>query len=670
MADAIESIGYVFSAKDMASGVVTKAEENMQAASDAAKTAAEELASSMESVSETVELSMDSLQVEMVSGFEVTEGAIDNLTNNVVAAISVLGDRIEEVMAGATESMSDFDTVVEDTTKSSDALGKKTQSLFGKLTFVKGALTQIAKIGGMGAIMGAGFELGKSGIGKVLGVIGKIVGLVTSVLEPAIEVLGNTIDAALGPLKEVFYELAIQIAPLLSKVLTPVIGIVSKVLGTFVEMIAEGGKGGGILDTVFSTIVDLWNDLKDPLMTVASTLAQLAKTVLPIIARLFGMIVKTAIVPILTKVAEVLSKIVTKLAPIIEKLFKNLEPILGTLVQAFADLAVGLLDAVFPALEPILTMLDEMLPEMLPVLDELIKAFLELAKAILPILPPVLKLVGLVIGKLLGPLVFKGLKLYMKLWTQIYKQLARFVKPIIEKIVDVVEGLVEEWEEFGNIADEVIEAVIGTVKDAWEWIVEKSEWLFNKVVGFFTSIPEKIKSGFTAVLDWIKGKVTGILDFLGLSGIGKRVSGIFDTIKNLIRAPVETIKSVINDTIIETINDVLWWKVPVIGKRLQKILGLSQLSYLAEGGIATEPTPAVVGEGGVAEAIVPLKPEYIQRFVTNVLGPVGGTAERPIEVRTDSELKGLMGKMVNLLEQAVALLGAKEAARAPGLGGL
>jgi len=173
----------------------------------------------------------------------------------------------------------------------------------------------------------------------------------------------------------------------------------------------------------------------------------------------------------------------------------------------------------------------------------------------------------------------------------------------------------------------VILAVIG--------LIAAFVWLWNNVEGFrnfFTGAWDKIKSAVTGVFDWVKKNWPKLLAILS-GPIGLAVYAItrhFDKIKaaaqkvwNWITGAFSTIGSIGTSIIKGAVNAVLGFAERTINGfirlintalgAINKIPGvsigsISELSVpkLAEGGIITSPTLAMVGEGREAEAVIPL----------------------------------------------------------------
>lgn len=86
---------------------------------------------------------------------------------------------------------------------------------------------------------------------------------------------------------------------------------------------------------------------------------------------------------------------------------------------------------------------------------------------------------------------------------------------------------------------------------------------------------------------------------IDLGEVWEGITGVFETL-------LGSIKELFNTYVRPAINSILEWDPPVIpGGTIGEILGQSPIPELAEGGIVTSPTLALIGEAG-PEAVVPL----------------------------------------------------------------
>jgi len=131
----------------------------------------------------------------------------------------------------------------------------------------------------------------------------------------------------------------------------------------------------------------------------------------------------------------------------------------------------------------------------------------------------------------------------------------------------------------GNVVSSIVGGVTGLAGDIWEKIKELPGDLLEKVKG----VASAFKDIGSAIGDWIVDAAKGAIS--GLAGI----------LKAAVLSPIRFIASMIKDN---------WPDLPGLPGPPGFLNNLSTLG-LAEGGIVTGPTLAVVGEAGT-EAVVPL----------------------------------------------------------------
>ncbi|MCC2764573.1 phage tail tape measure protein [Clostridium perfringens] len=137
----------------------------------------------------------------------------------------------------------------------------------------------------------------------------------------------------------------------------------------------------------------------------------------------------------------------------------------------------------------------------------------------------------------------------------------------------------------------------------------------NSFLGTVGAIWNGVKSIFNGILTFLHGVFTGNWEEI-FQGLGDIVKSIFGTIGGVIKAPINAAISGINWVIskINTISfDVPSW-IPGIGGSHFGI-NLPTIPALAEGGIVTKATMALVGEGKEHEAVIPLS--KLDKLVTS-----------------------------------------------------
>ena len=200
----------------------------------------------------------------------------------------------------------------------------------------------------------------------------------------------------------------------------------------------------------------------------------------------------------------------------------------------------------------------------------------------------------------------------------------------------------------GDAWDEYIGEPIGTffgwIEDSWNYVTDKIEKGWENLTSIFDF------SWKDLLPDWSWSDIIpgSLSDFFSLDNL----SNVFDSLASTFDAVVEPIKDAINDFIIDTINDVTGYELPVIGESLRSMTGVDKIPHLAKGGIINKPTIAMIGEDG-PEAVVPLS----QRNNPGGVGMGGGTYNITVNAggitdRTDK--RSLAREIGNMIQQEMA----------------
>ena len=303
----------------------------------------------------------------------------------------------------------------------------------------------------------------------------------------------------------------------------------------------------------------------------------------------------------------------------------------GPLLGAFANLTTGLLPVVetmgplltgvIEDLAPIITdlagqipgLLESFLP-MLPVIGELAGIFLELAADLLPIFVDLIMALMPAITDLL-PILAEFIGNAMAVLVPILVQLIDALVPIIEALLPV---FMELFEALAPVVLTFIEAMLPIIASLLPMFIEYIEFLTPILV----TVAEIIGDILVFAIELFVGAITGITE--SLATFGEFFSELWDGIKEFF---VETINALISgfegfvnfvirgvNKIVDALNG-LSFEVPdwvpeiggaTLGFSIPKIpeITLGRIA-LANGGLVTGPTNALIGEAG-PEVVIPL----------------------------------------------------------------
>lgn len=147
----------------------------------------------------------------------------------------------------------------------------------------------------------------------------------------------------------------------------------------------------------------------------------------------------------------------------------------------------------------------------------------------------------------------------------------------------------------------------------WSWFSEKCPWLanvfssaFNNIVENVSSAWNRIKYHFTQVIDFVKNIFAGEWG-KAWENVKNIFANMFGGLVGLAKQPINGIISVINKAFsaIGSVSVSIPDWVPSMGGQTLSF-EMPQIPMLANGGIVTKPTTALIGEGAESEAVLPL----------------------------------------------------------------
>ena len=207
---------------------------------------------------------------------------------------------------------------------------------------------------------------------------------------------------------------------------------------------------------------------------------------------------------------------------------------------------------------------------------------------------------------------------------------------IIIAVAGAIALLYKNWDtvkawlvNFGNTVNQIWTNFSNMVGNAIAAIGQKFPLLGAYLQGWWESIQaavDNVKAIFQNIIDFISNVFSGNWS-AAWQNIVNIFGNLFGMIVNLAKAPINGVISAINwvlskiNSISVTIPD---WVPGVGGKTLG--FNIPTIPQLAEGGVATSPTLAEIGEGGEPEAVMPLsKLAALLDEYTKKPKPTGGT---------------------------------------------
>lgn len=258
----------------------------------------------------------------------------------------------------------------------------------------------------------------------------------------------------------------------------------------------------------------------------------------------------------INKLADSFLHVVDNLGPAFESAINGVATLIEKGVPMIAEKLPGLLEKTLPGLASaavaVITAITEVLPTLAPVLADGLSVLIE---ELVPYLPQI-------IGSLIQAIAtfwFEGWKHTFETFGEIFSV---------------------AWETYGGIAMDAINKIKA-------WLFQAGLWVYHNVL-------QPVGAFFNGLWNGIKA---------GAQGVGNAIRSIFGAIVGFVKAPINAIIDGVNK-ILGKINGIKipdW--VPGIGGAHTNF---ATLPKLAQGGIATRATNAIIGEAG-AEAVIPLE---------------------------------------------------------------
>ena len=444
-AGAFEVVGWVFSARDMASAVAIKAQKTVDAAAHDVNVAFDTMARGIEKGSEKIGSAFSSV------GKDLVQNLAKPFTAS-FAAVSETFSKIKTTLFETQFSFSQLPGAIKKTGEGIFLLGRKTasavvqvNSLFQKFLSLKDVQMSMGG-GGIASFFGP-----LKGIFKLLT---PIIDLVSKVFAPLIEGISAHLENVLGPLQMSMEMIAQNIGPKLAKLLVPIVSLIEIMVsqaGVFIDKMFEGG-------------------------VLAGPLVKGVMDIIPSVMKLFGAIGAT----------------VVKVLPVFLHIFQRAVPIVAKVVEHVAEFAAELLPK-----------LGDMIAKVGP---KLIDAFAKTLDALIPLLPVLGKLAIVLVDKVLGPAMVKTLVFLAEF---ISEDLVPFIEKWMPALVIVIEDIATRVDKFFGNFDKYMSdfkvLFLDPIKEGINEILAMfglgdlaSQW--DKMTKTFMAPLETLKAGINALI--------------------------------------------------------------------------------------------------------------------------------------------------------------------------
>lgn len=274
--------------------------------------------------------------------------------------------------------------------------------------------------------------------------------------------------------------------------------------------------------------------------------------------------------------------------------------------------------------------------------------------AVIDTIGNIMEVIGILWDEAIGPIVENVASSVVDLWEST-------LQPIIQNIIEIIGGIIEIvlalW---NNVLIPVIEWLVKTLGPTLGSLINTIWDIVSNLFKLIGGVIKDLLTSLKGVIDFIAGVFTGdwkrawkgIVNIF--VGIGNLLIGIFENVVNfiinlingMISLIYNAVRTLINSILgaVEAIADVLGYNLniritappPRIGH-----LNVGRIPAMANGGVVTAPTYAMIGEGRYDEAIIPLgdspqMQDLVQKIADEVSKertPSNGNSDNPIEVR-------------------------------------
>lgn len=200
---------------------------------------------------------------------------------------------------------------------------------------------------------------------------------------------------------------------------------------------------------------------------------------------------------------------------------------------------------------------------------------------------------------------YENIKIHIDNLVAVFKALYDSLSQIITEVAGFLSA---SWDSISSSVSLFLETIKGYFDSALAWIKKSWNDTWNAISSFvapiFTAIKKVISDGWNYIKNIFTEATAPVSNAWSnlWSGLTSTVSLAWTAVENTIKASINWILEKVN-TVINAINSVAQKGASAFGATAIKI---PTIPLLANGGIITSPTLAMVGEGGEPEAVMPL----------------------------------------------------------------
>lgn len=575
MADGFRTIGWILTARDVATRPMRKATEFLQKQADKTSNAFVNMSNTLNDRWARGGLVDKALTGIAGSFVNVFSGPVTTAMQKTVDVAESVTDRIEKAMTSVSQKVGGVLDMVKDKGRAAmEALfyrdwtfselfeaGAKTAKKFGQT--IKGALGTavtkarslvvgvgevFSKLGGVGDVLKGVKKMGGIG-GVLLGPLGPLLNLFSPLIEmftrqftPAIETFSAIVETAFGPFSETLEIIARNIALQLVPIIRP--------LGAFLELAAV---------QIGMLVTDLLKGKPDKMFAV---IFKAFKDIGPIITRILNVLIEVG------------------------------QEVGGTLLDAFLELA------------PLA-----------------IKTFGSFLKAVTPLIKPLTKLAVTLLKKVFIPMLLKFVQILDKHIIPFIDEWAPVAADVIDDIADAVADF---YGQFPKYAKDFYTLFIKPVID---WIGDIKDKVVELARGFKRTVVDPITEAMQPLFDKVEKLVEAFNDLSGRTAERNKAAEA-TAAANRGRALAENARSqlAVQAGLGNLTGQARRQKLDDFIRQQRRRRGM------AEGGVVTGPLEALIGEGQHKELVLPLERQTIERTLAPLMPNLVPNMDKVVEL--------------------------------------
>lgn len=477
-------------------------------------------------------------------------------TDAFAASMASLGTFAAQYLPGIGATFSDlslrFNGFIQTVTRNGDLAGwvQQASAVLGQLGAV---FTNTFGI--LGNVADAAFAAGGSGLQTLassLAAINQLTagpafqGALTTVFTGA-AAGASGLAAALGPIGEMFANLAPQIGAALSGLGLAAGQLVGGIADALNQPIVAGGLEtavAGIMDGIQGLLPSL-PALGAAFGSILGVVGQLAGELGPVLGAALG-----AVAPLITALAPAITPVIQMLGPALTGAITALAPMVTQLAAAFAPIASAILPVLSVALAAVVPLIQSLAPgfsTLVAALAPLVTAILPLFQAALALVLPVIQALMPAVSALIPPIV-QVATVVAQVLTVAFQAITPVVMAVVSAVVPIIQSLATI---ISGVVNVIAGLLSGNFSQAWKGAQQIVSGVWGVITGVISGAIQIVGSVITAGLNLVRSVFSNIFGALGglvrgaMTGIGTAVSnGISNVISFFSSLPGKVLAAV------------------------------------------------------------------------------------------------------------------------------